>query len=101
MIGEAMRAEIERLLAVGPLPLESDAEVAKLEEFQRALESITAPVTTKEAEKLMTLFGSDDGFGLAWTLLHLIETAPELPIKAQPPSDANEWVRRLWDSAHR
>jgi hypothetical protein len=98
---EAIRPEITRLLALGPLPRHSVARVGKLEEFRRAFESIAAPVTTAEAKTLMTLFGPDECFGLAWTLLHLIESAPELPLDARPPPNANEWVLRLWDSAHR
>jgi hypothetical protein len=90
------RVQIERLVALGPLPPSSKAEASKLEEFQRVLESVVPPVTVGEAKQLVTLFGPDDCFGLAWTLLHLIESAPELPLKAEPPSDANEWLRRLW-----
>jgi hypothetical protein len=95
------RAEIVRLVALGPLPQSSEAQASKLEEFQRAVESVVPPVTVGEAKQLMTLFGPDDCFGLAWTLLHLIESAPELPLRAQPPSDANEWIRRLWDRSLR
>ncbi len=73
------RHEVERLVRLGALPAESNAEMSKVEEFQRALEVIAAPVSTEEASHLMTVFGPDDCFGLAWTLLHLIESAPELP----------------------
>ena len=59
------------------------------------------PVTDDEAALLIRCFGPDDCFGLAWTLLHLIETAPgRLPLKAEPSPAENEWVRRLWDRAH-
>jgi hypothetical protein len=87
---------------LGVFPAESIAEVSEVEEFQRALEAIQGPLSTEEATKLLTVFGpADSCFGLAWTLLHLIESAPEQPLTAEPPADANEWIKRLWLSAHR
>jgi hypothetical protein len=100
-VARRMRQEVQRLVLLGSLPAESNSEVSKVEEFQRALEAIAPPVSNDEAESLMAVFGPDDCFGLAWTLLHLIESAPEIPLSTEPPNDANEWVRRLWDSAHR
>jgi hypothetical protein len=94
-----LRHEVERLVALGPLP-DEEADASRIEQFQRALEAIAAPVSTEEAERLITVFGPDDCFGLAWTLLHLIESAPKSPIRAAPASGANEWIRRLWESAH-
>ncbi|MEU0382903.1 hypothetical protein [Streptomyces chartreusis] len=51
-------------------------EIEVISETQRLLERIPKPVTDDEAQALATLFGPDNCFGLAWTLLHLIETAP-------------------------
>jgi hypothetical protein len=45
------------------------AEQDAVERYQHLLDSITPPVTDAEAEALVLLFGPDDGFGLAWTLL--------------------------------
>ena len=39
----------------------------------------------------------DDCFGLAWTLLHLIETAPEAIDRL--PAGQNEWIDRIRDTA--
>ena len=44
----------------------------------------------------MTAFGPDSCYGVAWLLLHLIETAPHCPIEEPPADDANEWIRRIW-----
>jgi hypothetical protein len=30
------------------------------------------------------VFGNDDYFGVTWSLLHLIETAPHVPVDEQP-----------------
>src|SRR5258706_16408292 len=96
-----VRQEVEELVQLGSLPAELNADVSKVEAFQRALEAIAAPVSLEEAEHLVTVFGPDDCFGLAWTLLHLVESAPQLPLKSEPPTEANEWIRELWARAHR
>jgi len=98
---EKVRTEVERLVRLGSLPAEPNADVSKVEEFQRAIEAIAAPVSTEEAERLMPVFGPDDCFGLAWMLLHLVESAPQLPLNAEPPSEANGWIRELWARSHR
>jgi hypothetical protein len=54
-------------------------------------------VTDDEARALATAFGPDECFGLAWTLLHLIETAPSPVVRQQPPEGASEWIRLIWD----
>jgi hypothetical protein len=67
-----------------------------------ALTAIKPPVTEEEATLLLNSFGRDECFGLAWALLHLIESAPAAASSvAKPDATANEWIRRLWDRAHR
>lgn len=64
------------------LPSEDDDSIPE-EEFQRIeslMDAITRPVTTEEAEALIPLLGDDTCYGLAWTLLHIIETAPAYAI---------------------
>jgi hypothetical protein len=91
----AVRPEVEAFAALGPLPASSiDAHV---DTHQERLERIVAPLSDEEAELLVGMFGPDDCFGLAWSLLHLIETAPGgCPIKQKPTSSDNEWVRDMW-----
>lgn len=36
-----------------------------------------------------------DCYGVAWTLLHLIETGPNPVVTIKPAPDANEWHHRL------
>jgi hypothetical protein len=101
-VSNAVRPEVEHLVSLGVFPDESIPEVSKVEEFQRAIEAIQRPVSTEEAARLITVFGPDDScFGLAWAVLHLIESAPDLPFTAEPAADANEWIKRLWLRAHR
>ncbi|MFI6875467.1 hypothetical protein ACIBL6_18700 [Streptomyces sp. NPDC050400] len=48
------------------------------------LRAIARPVTREEAKALVSCFGPDDCYGVAWTLLHLIETGPN-PVLATAP----------------
>jgi hypothetical protein len=54
-----------------------------------------------EAKALVELFGADDCFGLAWTLLHAIETAPGRPILDALGDTENQWIARLKQRACR
>jgi hypothetical protein len=92
----AIRQSVADFLAAGGLPGEDDPQEA-IERAQELLERVEAevPVTDEEAQALARGFGIDDCFGLAWTLLHVIETAPR-PLPADYLADShNEWVERL------
>jgi hypothetical protein len=85
---------------LGPLLSEADNDEegdAAFEEMAEALHAIAPPVTGEEAAILVKCFGPDNCFGLAWTLLHLIESSPNSVVTAEPPADANPWVKVLWD----
>ena len=102
----AVRPEVRHFVALGPLPRESDATEEGLAQHQSALAEITRPVTTEEAYLLMTMFGpdrADSCFGLAWTLLHLVESCPDgVPLpQRRPSSDSNGWLLSLWDRSRR
>lgn len=95
-----VRHEVLAFAELGPLP-GSEASEEQIATHQEYLHQISPPLTDEEAALLVASFGPDECFGLAWTLLHLIETAPSgLPIKVRPTSVDNEWVRRLWRRSH-
>ena len=93
-----IRDAVRDFVALGPLPSEFDPAVTveQIERHQHALERITRPISDDEAKLLLDAFGPDGCFGLGWTLLHLIETAPQCPVETQPIDAANEWLQRLW-----
>lgn len=93
-----MRSEVLAFVADGPLP-DWDASEEEIERRVRQLEAIVAPVTDEEARALVSCFGPDDCFGVAGSLLHLIETAPNPVMTTDPGPDANEWVQRLYARA--
>jgi hypothetical protein len=91
-----MQQAIHALLQLGPLPEEDAGEPELYDRYGELLDSITRPVTDEEACALVTLFGPDDSsYGLAWAVLHLIETAPNWPIAECLQGRDNEWIRRL------
>ena len=99
-----VRSEVEELRKMGPLPSEKESiedPSPLLEKYQHLLLSIERPVTDDEADVLAGVFGVDDCFGLAWTLAHLIETAPNWSAETYPNAAENEWVNRLRDREKR
>lgn len=90
-----MQAAIEELVKLGPFPNEQEAEVPELEKIEALLPKIETPVTDEEARALVGLFGPDGCYGLAWALLHAIETAPGWPLVDVLAESGNEWIDRL------
>jgi hypothetical protein len=96
-----LRPEVADFVRLGPLP-DSQASEERIALHQVLLQAIRKPVSDEEAAALMGSFGPDDCYGLAWSLLHVIETAPGgAPVKQDPGPEANEWVRYLWERAER
>ncbi|ADV62992.1 hypothetical protein Isop_2418 [Isosphaera pallida ATCC 43644] len=95
-----MRPEIHQLVGKGRLP-SSTSSIPIIEEWQTALEKIKPPLSDEEAVALSKLFpnSEDECFGLAWTLVHLVETAPSWPIQACLQDKSNPWIVRLRQAA--
>lgn len=98
---EMMQPAIKELVMIGPLPSSVNPDVVKLEKIQTLLAKIEQPISNDDARVLVNLFGSDDCFGLAWTLLHIIETAPDWPLNDVLDKTTNEWTNRLKQRASR
>jgi hypothetical protein len=90
-----VRESVLRLVEMGPLPADQSAAVEELQERERLLKSIEKPVTDAEARELVKIFGPDDCYGLAWLMLHLIETAPGWPLTDILMPPLNEWTATL------
>jgi hypothetical protein len=94
-----MRQEVIELGKLGPLP----SSVAVLRDnlgglifqYEKLIISIKKPVTDEEAIVLTGIFGPDDGYGLAWILLGLIESAPGWPLWDTLQDSDNEWIELL------
>lgn len=85
---------MENFLALGPLPSEA-APPEQIKRHQNVLQAITRPVSLAEADALAQMFGPDDCFGLAWTLVHLIESAPGWASRGHIPEGIAPGLGRL------
>ena len=103
-----MRQEIVELGKMGPLPPSEKAVQENLQDlvdkYERLIMSIKKPITNEEARVLVKVFGTDDGFGLVWPLVSLVESAPGWPLADCLEDTDNEWIRmlkqRVKNSAH-
>jgi hypothetical protein len=95
-----MRPEVLKLVSIGPLP-SSSSELQRINEWQEAVERIQPPVSDVEAEALTALFPprEDECYGLAWVLIHLVETAPNWPLEHCLQDRCNPWIVSLRQAA--
>jgi hypothetical protein len=101
MIKSSVRTEVGELEKLGPLPSEDEAKVAQLEKIEKLHQAIVKPITDDEARVLVELFGTDGCYGVASSLMHLIETAPGWPLKECLQQLNNEWKIELRNRAIR
>ncbi|MGV9690558.1 hypothetical protein ACWDUX_15755 [Streptomyces sp. NPDC003444] len=90
-----MSPEVQVLVAAVPLP-DWEASDEGVDRRVQQLEAISKPVIGEEARALISCFGPDGCSGIAWTLLHLIETGLNPVLATDPGADANEWHQRLY-----
>ena len=90
-----IRTEISDLVRLGPFPASQDVGLDVIARQQALLARIVAPVSDAEARELITIFGPDDYFGGAWTVLHLVESSPGWPLADCLSDTSNEWIVRL------
>jgi hypothetical protein len=90
-----MRKEVQELVNMGPLPDCETVAEEQLKIYESLLSRVAPSVSNDEARSLVHLFGPDDCYGLAWTLLQLIESAPGWPLHDCLQDICNEWTERL------
>ena len=96
-----MRPQVERLIILGQLPAEGSATVEQIDRIEGEFRAIVPPISDCEARALVRLFGPDGCFGIASSLIHLIETAPGWPLSDCLEDSENEFVVSLRDRARR
>ena len=92
MADRSVQTAIETLRALGSLPPESTEDIVLVQQWQDTLTLVSRPVSASEAEILCMLFGRDGRFSLAWSLVHLIETANDLSDEFLSRLPLNEWI---------
>lgn len=96
-----VRKEIAEMSALGPLPSEESRDTELMKKYDKLYRAIIKPVMDEEARVLITLFGQDGSFGLASSLMHLIETAPGWPLEDCLRNQDNEWIAEMRNRAIR
>ena len=71
-----MRQSVIMLTRLGALPPEHSADPGRVAEVEQLVNALLPPASLAEAEALCPLLGDDACFGLAWSLVHFIESAP-------------------------
>jgi hypothetical protein len=91
-----MRPEVSNLVSKGPVP-SAQGGVPQIKEWQEAFEKIKPPISDDEAKALIGLFpaSDDDCFGLAWSLIHVVETCPHWPLRECLQDTDKPWLARL------
>jgi hypothetical protein len=87
-----MQIKVCDLVMLGELPRADEAEPEFLERFQSLLSDVERPVTDEEALALAKLLGTDDCYGIAWTLVHILEEAPGWPLRQAILAAPAEWA---------
>jgi hypothetical protein len=87
-----MQIKVSDLVILGALPRADEAEPEFLEQFQSLLSDVERPVTDEEAIALAKLLGPDDCYGIAWTLVHILEEAPGWPLRQAILAAPSEWT---------
>jgi len=95
-----LRYQIERLVGLGRMPSEREATSEVVARYEAAIEALPGRATDDEAIALLKLFPGDHSslYGLAWTVLHFVETAPGWPI-AGALDNRSWWVQVLRERA--
>lgn len=87
-----IRESIQQLSNMGNLPSQDNPDIELIKKYQELLDSIQSPVSDEEASVLASIFGKDECFGLAWTLLHIIESAQNICIESENIDRSNPWI---------
>lgn len=92
---DLIQATVQRLQLLGTLPAETENALDRLAEWQTVLNAVVRPINRAEAKLLCSLFGVDDSYGLAWSLLHTIESSDDLSDEDLQRFPRNEWIDLL------
>ena len=106
-MSDGIRPGVAELVQLGPMPTDDEAtnqpvRAARWEQLVGELNS-QGNVTDEEAACLVELFPRDDSdsFGVAWTLVHVIESSPSWPDAEALARTSGPWADLLRQRAGR
>jgi hypothetical protein len=97
-----VRDEVRRLVARGQLPNEDVDDEPLWVAWEQAVRALQPPATNEEALAVLDVFpqGEDSAYGLAWSILHFAESAPDWPVDGVL-DDRSPWVVRMRERCER
>ena len=94
----SIRPEVAALAWWAPLPPEEEWEPRQIDDFVVAVDAVSGPLTAEERDALLpVLAGSseDSVYGVAWGVLHLLETAPDDGWQERLDTTGHPWFELL------
>ncbi len=98
---EALRPSVSELIQLGRLPTDeqADAQPVRADRWADLIGEVHGdrPINDAEAAALVDLLPENDTdcYGVAWTLVHAIESAPGWPLEKELNSVSGPWVELL------
>jgi hypothetical protein len=91
-----VRDAVLGLIELGVMPTERDADEATVRLYQSQIDLLVAPASDEEAVALVRVLPTTEEslFGLAWSVVHFIESAPSWPEPSALSGDG-PWVAVL------
>lgn len=92
------RPEVVALAAFGPLPPEEVWDETSIDRLASAIAAVPQPLSREERDVLLPLFdrpSEDSIWGVAWGVLHLLETAPADGWQLRLPRHSSYWYDLL------
>jgi hypothetical protein len=97
--GSDVRAEVARLVELGRFPNELDVTEDEVQKREEPIRALSTPVSDAEARLLLGILGEDDFWGMAWSIVTLIESAPGYPDWEGIEQIVGDWRDTLWRRA--
>src|SRR5258708_1889066 len=91
-----IRDAVASLSTRGTLP-GSNASAKEIQQYEQLIREVHPPLSDDEAALLMEILRADDDdtYGLAWSLIHLIESARGRPLDICLTANQGEWIQIL------
>lgn len=87
-----VQGAVAGMARLGPMPSAVSPALNIVGDWESALRALVLPISEADAGVLAGLFGDDDCYGLAWTLIHVIETTPGWPLWELLPTGGGKWI---------
>jgi hypothetical protein len=89
-----VRQEVVDLLELGSMPSSTETSDEDVDRWEHGIEQVEPPLSNEEAAALVSTFGPDDYFGLAFAIVDLVETAPAWPLWTSLTGESL-WIKHL------